>query len=152
MRRSVGEDRPVVLPMKRVQMKEQPRRRYGWRILAVFVAVVIVVTVQYLAQAQIATERSAILYRLNDLRRELREAKNQGAQLSCQLAELQRPEYINRRLKEYGLQLSVAPVERIIKMPKPVMMAGLPTNEAVYRASATTRPFGTLFVSTKRRE
>jgi len=150
MKRAVRYEGPVVLPMKRARAREKPARRYAWRVLAFFAAVVIVVTVQYLAQAQIATERSAILYRLNDLRREITEAKNQSAQLSCQLAELQRPEYINRRLKEFGKQLSVARVERIIRLEMPAMIAGLPTNEPVYRAQTPARPFGTLMVSTRR--
>lgn len=150
MKRAALQEGPVVLPMKKARAPQPPKRRYAWRVLAVFAAIVIVVTVQYFAQAQIATERTAILYRLNDLRREIKEAKNQGEQLSCQLAALQRPEYINRRLKEFGKQLSVARVERIVKLQMPAMLAGLPTNEPVYRAQAPARPFGTLMVSTRR--
>ena len=152
MKRRAPIQGPIVLPMKNARAPEKPARRYAWRVLVVFAALVIVVTVQYLARAHFATEKSRILYRLNDLRREITEAKNQSAQLGCQLAELQRPDNINRRLAECGIRLSVAPVERVIRMKLPQMVEGLPTNETIYRAAAPARPFGTLMVSTRREQ
>jgi hypothetical protein len=96
------------------------------------------------------TEMTAALYRTVELRRDMDAATKANEQLRCKLAELQRPEYILGMLRQRGVHLSVAPLERTIyvKLPPRTDAAAPPAA----RPATTPAAPGTLLVSTRSRE
>jgi hypothetical protein len=128
----------------------QPRTYHTAKILLTFAAVVAVVSTYYFARAQRMTEMTAALYRTVELRRDMDAATKANEQLRCKLAELQRPEYILGMLRQRGVHLSVAPLERTIyvKLPPRTDAAAPPAA----RPATTPAAPGTLLVSTRSRE
>ena len=94
--------------------------------LMVFAVIVAVVTFHYLVRAQRMTETTNALYRINTMHREITEEKNVNAQLKCALAKLERPDDVLKRLRENGICLAQAPLERVIHVAMPASLASLP--------------------------
>ena len=123
---------------------------FRYKALMLFASVVAVVTVQYLVRAQRMTETTNTLYRINKHRREIAEEKNVNAQLKCALAKLQRPDDVLRKLRENGICLAPAPLERVVHVALPVTVEGMPEEQPSPPARAPLIPrTGPLLASTR---
>ncbi len=130
-----------------------PRARFAFTLLLTFAALVAVGFTYYFARAQRSTAMTNALYHTVELRKDVERATKANDQLCCKLAELQRPEYILTTLRERGVHLTVAPIERIVYVKLPRSPAG---RAAATPAPAPTpparKPLGTLLVSTRTHE
>jgi cell division protein FtsL len=94
--------------------------------LTLFAVIVAVVTFHYLVRAQRMTETTNTLFRINAQQRYIAEEKNVNARLKCELAQLQRPDDVLKRLRDNGICLAQAPLERVIHVAMPATIVGLP--------------------------
>ena len=132
-----------------------PRARFAFTLLLTFAALVAVGFTYYFARAQRCTAMTNALYHTVELRKDVERATKVNDQLCCKLAELQRPEYILSTLRQRGVQLAVAPIERIVyvKLPRsPAGDAAVTPAPALAPAPPVRKALGTLLVSTRTHE
>lgn len=134
-----------------------PRARFAFTLLLTFAALVAVGFTYYFARAQRCTVMTNALYHTVELRKDVERATKANEQLCCKLAELQRPEYILSTLRQRGVHLAVAPIERIVYVKLPRSPAGdAAVTPAPVPAPAPVppvrKPLGTLLVSTRTHE
>ncbi len=127
-----------------------PRSRFAFTLLLTFAALVAVVSTYYFARAQRSTAMTNALYHTVELRKDIEQATKANDQLRCNLAALQRPDYILTTLRQNGVHLTLAPIERIVYVKLPHRLAGAAPAPAP--APAVHKPLGTLFVSTRNHE
>ncbi|NLF39586.1 hypothetical protein GX586_09085 [bacterium] len=113
----------------------------------VFLAGIIVAAVaaRYLLHAQRQTEMTRAGYRLNQVKREITMAKNMNANLRSELEKLRQPERVQAQLRQYGIDLVIPKVERIVRLK----LDGAPRGGQQQEGGKT---LGTLLVSTRDEE
>lgn len=133
--------------IRRIDAREAVGLRLRHKGLMVFAVIVAVVTFHYLVRAQRMTETTNALYRINTMQRDITEEKNVNAQLKCALAKLEKPDDVLKRLRENGICLAQAPLERVIHVAMPTSLANLP-EEPILPATVSPARQGLLLAGT----